>query len=94
MDRTEEPPLYEGLFLAKDEEVATFVDLVRGNMRSVRKFWFVYYDCCIQLLFKIILCQNVCVYMCVFLHRQMTVLFVALPSSLLAEKWPKGLVPK
>ena len=35
MDRTEEPPIYEGLFLAKDEEVATFVDLVRGNMRSV-----------------------------------------------------------
>lgn len=38
MDRTEEPPIYEGLFLAKDEEVATFVDLVRGNMRSVRSF--------------------------------------------------------
>lgn len=36
MDRTKEPPIYEGLFLAKDEEVATFVDLVRGNMRSVR----------------------------------------------------------
>ncbi|KAL7396953.1 hypothetical protein ABVT39_014237 [Epinephelus coioides] len=34
MDRTDEPPLYEGLFLAKDEEVETFVDLVRGNMRS------------------------------------------------------------
>ncbi|XP_034091813.1 uncharacterized protein LOC117559245 [Gymnodraco acuticeps] len=31
---TEEPPIYEGLFLAKDEEVATFVDLVRGNMKS------------------------------------------------------------
>ncbi|XP_077099992.1 uncharacterized protein LOC143750689 [Siphateles boraxobius] len=32
---TEEPPIYEGLFLAKDEEAATFVDLVRGNIRSV-----------------------------------------------------------
>ncbi|XP_045920563.1 uncharacterized protein LOC123980296 [Micropterus dolomieu] len=31
---TEEPPIYEGLFLAKEEEFATFVDLVRGNMRS------------------------------------------------------------
>ncbi|XP_077092956.1 uncharacterized protein LOC143745015 [Siphateles boraxobius] len=31
---TEEPPIYEGLFLAKDEEAATFVDLVRGNIRS------------------------------------------------------------
>ncbi|XP_051992989.1 uncharacterized protein LOC127651276 isoform X1 [Xyrauchen texanus] len=31
---TEEPPIYEGLFLAKDVEVATFVDLIRGNMRS------------------------------------------------------------
>ncbi|XP_052464903.1 uncharacterized protein LOC128021636 isoform X1 [Carassius gibelio] len=34
---TEEPPIYEGLFLAKDEEVATFVDLVRGNMRSANE---------------------------------------------------------
>ncbi|KAK5922914.1 hypothetical protein CgunFtcFv8_020139 [Champsocephalus gunnari] len=34
MCQTEEPPIYEGLFLAKDEEVATFVDLVRGNMKS------------------------------------------------------------
>ncbi|KAK5926611.1 hypothetical protein CgunFtcFv8_022169 [Champsocephalus gunnari] len=31
---TEELPIYEGLFLAKDEDVATFVDLVRGNMKS------------------------------------------------------------
>ncbi|KAF3842615.1 hypothetical protein F7725_024566 [Dissostichus mawsoni] len=31
---TEEPPIYEGLFLAKDEEVAKFVHLVRGNMKS------------------------------------------------------------
>ncbi|KAI2647272.1 Glutathione biosynthesis bifunctional protein GshAB [Labeo rohita] len=35
--RTEEPAIYEGLFLAKDEEVATFVDLVRGNMRSANE---------------------------------------------------------
>ncbi|KAF3859052.1 hypothetical protein F7725_021451, partial [Dissostichus mawsoni] len=37
--RTEEPPIYEGLFLAKDEEVATFVDLVRSNMKSCR-LWY------------------------------------------------------
>ncbi|KAF3859035.1 hypothetical protein F7725_021434 [Dissostichus mawsoni] len=41
---TEEPRIYEGLFLAKDEEVATFVDLVRGNMKSV--LFFSYYDSC------------------------------------------------
>lgn len=54
MDRTEEPPIYEGLFLAKDEEVATFVDLVRGNMRSVRTF-----DLFIFLFF-----YNTCLYRC------------------------------
>lgn len=43
MDRTEEPAIYEGLFLAKDEEVATFVDLVRGNMRSVRTLDFFFF---------------------------------------------------
>ncbi len=43
MDRTKEPPIYEGLFLAKDEEVATFVDLVRGNMRSVRTLEFFFF---------------------------------------------------
>lgn len=43
MDRTKEPPIYEGLFLAKDEEVATFVDLVRGNMRSVQTLDFLFF---------------------------------------------------
>lgn len=59
MDRTEEPPIYEGLFLAKDEEVATFVDLVRGNMRSVRTFdLFIY-------LFFIIVDYKVVLFLCI-----------------------------
>ena len=43
MDRTEEPPFYDGLFLAKDKEVSDFVDHVRGNIRSVRIFIWLFY---------------------------------------------------
>lgn len=56
MDRTEEPPIYEGLFLAKDEEVATFVDLVRGNMRSVRTFDFFFFFIYIIVVYTDVLC--------------------------------------
>lgn len=35
MDRTEEPSIYEGLFLAKDAEVSAFLSSVRGSVRSV-----------------------------------------------------------
>lgn len=31
MDRNEEPSLYKGLFLAKDEEVLAFLNNVRGS---------------------------------------------------------------
>ncbi len=31
MDRNEEPSLYNGLFLAKDEEVSAFLNNVRGS---------------------------------------------------------------
>lgn len=62
MDRTEEPAIYEGLFLAKDEEVATFVDLVRGNMRSVRTldFFFFFYNSCLYRCFV-----SLCILKCV-----------------------------
>ncbi len=61
MDRTKEPPIYEGLFLAKDEEVATFVDLVRGNMRSVRTLdFFFFYNSCLYRCF-VFLCILKCV---------------------------------
>lgn len=34
MHKTEEPSLYEGLFIAKDNDVLAFVENVRGSSRA------------------------------------------------------------
>lgn len=54
MDRNEEPSLYEGLFLAKDEEVSAFLNNVRGS--STTRVCLIFHIKTVYLLLMFVFC--------------------------------------